>query len=253
MRCARSACTPSWPHSTIDSTFRPPNWFCTAAIVRRISASRAGNGGGSPLKRVVRRKTALPSTTAVRSASSANRSTRSRNCAGGTDLSPANSDAASHGRSRSRRIFSPACWQTPSICWIIAGAMAVANTVRGPSGALVDGHEVQQPVLVQLVELAGRLEVDHVGQVFVGGGRQLELTQLDAAASHGHQGLGTPDAPGVEFLGDPLADALLGLIRLRAFLVPGDREGVFDHDRRSRARRPRPRGSSRLFHSRARS
>ena len=50
-------------------------------------------------------------------------------------LSPANSDAASQGRSSSRRIFRPACSQTASICWIIAGAMAVANTVRGPSGA----------------------------------------------------------------------------------------------------------------------
>ncbi len=57
------------PQRTINSMRRPPNWLKAAAIVRRTAASRACAGGGSPLTRAVCRKTAVPSTAAVNSAS----------------------------------------------------------------------------------------------------------------------------------------------------------------------------------------
>ena len=142
-------------------------------------------------------------------------------------MSPASSDAASHDRSSSRRIFSPAAWQTASICCDHAGAMAVASTAARAVGPLVDGHEVQQPVLVQLVELPRRLEADHVRQVRVGRRGKLELPQLDAGPADGHQGLGPAEPRASEFGGDAAADALLGG-RLRPFLVSNG-EGMFDH------------------------
>ena len=76
------------------------NWFCAVAIVRRISAMRAGRGGRSPAKRVVRRKTVLPSLMTVRSVSSAKSSISS--CGFPSRLA-ASSDAVSQGRSRIRR------------------------------------------------------------------------------------------------------------------------------------------------------
>ena len=59
----------------IRATGRPPNWCCTAAMVRRISANKPFAAEASLRSRVVRRKSTLPSTAAVKSASPENNST----------------------------------------------------------------------------------------------------------------------------------------------------------------------------------
>ena len=104
---ANSAWISSWPHSTIASTLRPADWLCTAAIVRRISARSAGKGGEPPPTRIVRKNTALPSQTAVRSTSSESRSTSSRNSPLAPAMPPVNSDAAAQGATRAAASSSP--------------------------------------------------------------------------------------------------------------------------------------------------
>ncbi len=98
----------------------------------------------------------------------------------------------------------------------------------GAVGRLIDGHEIQPPLLVPLVELASRLEGDHVRQVGVRRGRQLELTQFDPRASDGHQGIATRNAANGQLFGDPLGDPLLGLIERRFPLIPRHRESMLD-------------------------
>ena len=137
------ASSASRPQSTSESIRADPpgsaaNWFRAAAIVRRISAMRAGRGGRSPAKRVVRRKTVLPSLMTVRSVSSAKSSISS--CGFPAPVA-ASSDAVSQGRSRIRRKVNPAAWQTFSIAVISAGAMAVTSTGLGPSLAVSIGRK----------------------------------------------------------------------------------------------------------------
>ena len=216
------------PQSTIDSILRPPNWFEAAAIVRRISASRAGKGGGSLPIRVVRKKTALPSTTAVRSASTPRGSTSSTTCPRGIDFSPSSSKAASQGRSSSRRIFRPACSQTASICRRTAGAMAVASTVRGVSAEPSMGTKSKSHLSSNSLNSRRGLEADHVRQVFIRGRRQLQLPQLDAVAADRHHGLRAAQSAGIEFGGNPPPD-LFGRVGRRGIGLAGDGKGLLDH------------------------
>ena len=143
-------------------------------------------------------------------------------------------------------------WQTASICRIAAGPIAIANTVPRPLGPLVDRHKVQQPFLVELVELPGGLKMDHIGQFFVGRGGKLKLTQLDAAPAYGDQRRRTPDAASVQFLGNPPADVVFRLAGRRVLLVPRNQEGVLDENPAA-AREAVTTRISWLFHSRARS
>ena len=207
-RCAgpfRPAGRP-WPQSTMESTLRPPSWFCTAAMVRRTSPMRTCGWGGSPPRRVVRRKTTRPSLITVRSASSERRSISSRNSPWRVDSARAKSDG---GR---------ACPEDQAPRFQSGGLAGLLNLLdqfgadgggqdgAGFVGPVAQGHEIQEPFLVELVELAHGLEADQVGQFFVRGGGQEELAQFDVRASDGDQGVQASQAACAQGGGKPGAD-----------------------------------------------
>ena len=133
------------PQSAIDSTARPPNTFCAAAMVRRISVNRAWAASapqsGSPGSRTVRRYVTRPSSITVRSASSPNRSTSSRSCVERSVRARSNSDAAAQGRKISRLGLMFAVWQVWRICFKRSGATAAAKTLTGWSTARSAGRK----------------------------------------------------------------------------------------------------------------
>ncbi len=138
--CAFSAAwlVPS-PAKTICSTPRPPNWFCAAAIVRRISPNshRACCSASSCAPtRTVRMKTTFWPTSTVKSASSLSCSIISRQ----RESRPRRikSDAAATGRSTSRLGTRAALSHVWRICSTSSGEIAAASTLIEPS--LVPGN-----------------------------------------------------------------------------------------------------------------
>ena len=99
--------------------------------------------------------------------------------------------------------------------------------VRGPPPPSSIGMKSSSQSLVHLAELPHGLEPDHLGQLFVGRGRKLELAELDARPSDRHQRVGLRDAVGRQRSGDLLADFLRrGLGRGG---VQQDRKRLLDH------------------------
>ena len=99
------------------------------------------------------------------------------------------SQPASHARSTIRRSRSPAASQTVRSWPASSGGRAAASTVRDSAadriGTKSSSHESSSSP-----NSLHRLEADHLRQLFVRDGRQLEFPQLHAAPAHRHEHLG---------------------------------------------------------------